>query len=119
MENITIGEIFEFLKLLAGIMTTVGTISVILLKNVKKHIDNNVKEALKPLIKNIEINITGLQCSMRNDILLVYMMRKKDKKFSIQEKQAINYSYELYSKIGGNSFVKDIVEEMNTWEVTD
>lgn len=58
----------------------------------------------------------GLMCTLRNDILQIYLKNKRYKKFTILEKQAVNYSHVVYKKYGGNSFVDDIVEEMNTWE---
>jgi len=58
----------------------------------------------------------GLICSLRNDILQIYLKNKDKKEFSLLEKQTINYSYRIYNSYGGNSFIKDIVDEMNTWK---
>lgn len=58
----------------------------------------------------------ALMCTLRNDILQIYLKNKKYKKFTILEKQAVNYSHIVYQKYGGNSFVTDIVGEMNEWE---
>ena len=58
----------------------------------------------------------GLICSLRNDILQIYLKNKDKKEFSLLEKQTINYSFRIYKKYGGNSFIKDVVEEMNTWD---
>lgn len=58
----------------------------------------------------------GLMCTLRNDILQIYLKNKRYKKFTILEKQAVNYSHVVYKKYGGNSFVDDIVNEMNEWE---
>lgn len=58
----------------------------------------------------------GLMCSLRNDILQVYLKNKRYKRFTILEKQAVNYSHKVYKAYGGNSFVDDIVNEMNEWE---
>lgn len=58
----------------------------------------------------------ALMCTLRNDILQIYLKNKRYKKFTILEKQAVNYSHVVYQKYGGNSFVTDIVSEMNEWE---
>ncbi len=57
----------------------------------------------------------GLICSLRNDILQIYLKNKDKKEFTLLEKQTINYSFRIYKSYGGNSFIQDIVEEMNTW----
>lgn len=58
----------------------------------------------------------GIMCALRNDILQIYLQHKDEKKFTLLEKQSINYAFNMYKEYGGNSFVKDIVDEMNTWK---
>lgn len=58
----------------------------------------------------------GLICSLRNDILQIYLKNKDKKEFTLLEKQTINYSYRIYKNYGGNSFIQDIVDEMNCWK---
>lgn len=58
----------------------------------------------------------GLICSLRNDILQIYLKNKDQQEFTLLEKQTINYSYRIYKSYGGNSFIKDIVDEMNAWK---
>ena len=59
----------------------------------------------------------GLMCTLRNDILQIYLKNKRYQRFTILEKQAVNYSHVVYKKYGGNSFIDDIVSEMNEWEI--
>lgn len=59
------------------------------------------------------------KCSLRNDILSIYNDCKKDKKISMYELQAIQYSYDEYKKRKGNSFVDEIVKKINNFEVID
>lgn len=57
------------------------------------------------------------KCSLRNDILQIYETCKSSKKISMYQKDAIHMSYDLYVKLKGNSFVKSIVEEIDTFEI--
>lgn len=61
----------------------------------------------------------SMKCSLRNDILDIYMNCKGSKKISLYQKQAVHYSHEQYKSLGGNSFVDEICKEMNTWETTE
>lgn len=65
----------------------------------------------------IRITILGVKCSLRNDILSIYELGKKKKQITTYQLQAIMFSAELYFKLGGNSFVKEIVDKIKTWEV--
>lgn len=110
MENVTLGEIAKILTLVTGIMTSLGIISNYFVKKLKLKFNDEFKESISPFYK-------AMQCSLRNDILTIYTMRKEEKKLSVIENQAINYSFEAYKAIGGNSFVENLVNEINSWEV--
>lgn len=56
------------------------------------------------------------KCSLRNDILQIYEQCKDKKEITLYQFQAIEMSYELYEKLKGNSFVKDIVAEVKTYK---
>lgn len=61
----------------------------------------------------------GTKCSLRNDILNIYDRCKKDKKISLYQLQAVEMSFSEYDKLKGNSFVKQIVEQMRNFEIID
>ena len=63
--------------------------------------------------------LEGTKCSLRNDILDIYDRCKDDKKISHYQLQSIQYSYELYKKLKGNSFVDNILERVKNFEVID
>ena len=65
----------------------------------------------------IFITIEGVKCSLRNDILSIYDMCKKEEKITEYQLEALLMSAELYGKLRGNSFVKEIVEKIKKWEV--
>lgn len=128
MENITIGEISNILGIISGMIISSGVIITFLLKRIKIQIDMNLDSALKPIHEELkemksalsedkEEYIEGILCVLRNEILEMYCERKESQQITIQEKQAIKYSFDIYKKYGGNSFIEDIVKEMNTYKV--
>lgn len=63
--------------------------------------------------------VEATKCSLRNDILDIYDRCKIDKKITRYELQAIEHSSEVYFKLKGNSFVKDVVERVKDFELID
>jgi len=61
--------------------------------------------------------ISSIKCSLRNDILTIYDQCRIKKEITLYQKQAIHLSADLYFKLKGNSFVKSIVEEIDTYKV--
>lgn len=72
---------------------------------------------LLAIMKIILWTFEGVKCSLRNDILQIYDNCKKDKKISKYDLEAIELSSRLYFKLKGNSFVRDIVNEVKTFEI--
>ena len=63
--------------------------------------------------------IESVKCSLRNDILDIYDRCKDKKEITRYQLQSIKHSYDVYKKLKGNSFVKDIVEKVNNFKVVD
>ena len=63
--------------------------------------------------------IKGIKCSLRNDILDIYDRCKDTKRITRYQLQSITYSYDVYKKFKGNSFVDDIVEKVKEFKVID
>lgn len=63
--------------------------------------------------------IKSVKCVLRNDILDIYDRCKETKKITRYQLQSITYSYELYKKLKGNSFVKEIIERLHDFEEVD
>ena len=61
----------------------------------------------------------GIQCTLRNDILEIFDKCKEKQEITHYELQSIKYSYDVYKKFKGNSFVDDIVEKVNNYKVVD
>lgn len=61
----------------------------------------------------------GTKCSLRNDILSIYDRCKENKKITRYQLQSIEYSYDLYKKLKGNSFVDEIMKRVEEFELID
>lgn len=61
--------------------------------------------------------IEGVKCSLRNDILQIYDNCKETKEIHKYDLEAIESSSQLYFKLKGNSFVQDIVREIETFKI--
>ncbi len=60
------------------------------------------------------------KCTLRNDILNIYDRCKVNKEITMYQLQCINYSYDVYTKLKGNSFVETIVkEEIPTFKIIE
>ena len=91
--------------ILKVILTVVGFITtgvlgylVAKVKDYKKR-DVNQEEALK--------------CLLRSNITSKYYVYNKLKEIPLYEKENIDYMFEIYKKLGGNSYVGGLVEEIN------
>lgn len=71
------------------------------------------------LIKVCRFSVEGIKCSLRNDILSIYDRCKTDKKITHYQLESLKYSAQLYFKLKGNSFVKDIVHRAEEFELID
>ena len=68
------------------------------------------------LIRSI---IKGIKCTLRNDILDIYDRCKDKGTITRFQLQSIKYSYDVYKKLKGNSFVEDIVKKVNDFKIVD
>lgn len=63
--------------------------------------------------------LNGIKCSLRNDILAIWDRCKESKTITSYQLQSIKYSYELYKKLKGNSFIDEIMERIKDFEIID
>lgn len=63
--------------------------------------------------------IQATKCSLRNDILTIYDRCKDSKTITRYQLLAIEYSYTIYKKLRGNSFIDDIIKEIRSYKVID
>lgn len=72
--------------------------------------------ALYIFVKSIN---KGTKCSLRNDILDIYDRCKDKKQITRYQLQSIEYSYDLYKKLKGNSFIDEIHDRISDFELID
>lgn len=63
--------------------------------------------------------LAGIKCSLRNDILDIYDRCKDKKMITHYQLESIQYSFTIYKKLKGNSFVEEIVERVKKFELVD
>ena len=61
----------------------------------------------------------GMKCTLRNDILDIYDRCKDKREITHYQLQSIKYSYDVYKKLKGNSFVDDIIVKVNEFKIVD
>ena len=91
--------ILKVILTVVGFMTT-GILGYLVAK--VKHYktqDTNQEEALK--------------CLLRSNITSKYYVYNELKEIPLYEKENIDYMFEIYKKLGGNSYIGGLVEEIN------
>ena len=63
--------------------------------------------------------LDGIKCCLRNDILAIYDKCKVLKKITRYQLQSVYFTYGVYKKLKGNSFVDEIMEEIKGYEIVD
>ena len=61
----------------------------------------------------------GMKCTLRNDILDIYDRCKDKREITHYQLQSIKYSYDVYKRLKGNSFVDEIVRKINDFKIVD
>lgn len=63
--------------------------------------------------------IDGIKCTLRNDILSIYDKCKEKEEITQYQLLSIEYSYEVYKKLKGNTFVEDIIKKVRKYRIVD
>ncbi len=61
--------------------------------------------------------VEAVKCLLRNDILAVYDRCKENKKITKYQLQSVHLSYKIYKKLKGNSFVDEIMDKIEEFEI--
>lgn len=98
--------------IITAVITAAATIGVQLIKSFidNKRIKNEKAEALKFQEK---INTTIL----RHFITNLYYQYKDSQSIPENQKENILYLYDLYSSLGGNSYIHSMIAEIESWSV--
>lgn len=63
--------------------------------------------------------LEGIKCCLRNDILNIYDRCKTKRQITRYQLQSFHFTYGVYKKLKGNSFVDEIMEEIKGFEIVD
>ena len=63
--------------------------------------------------------VEAVKCLLRNDILGIYDRCKPTRQITRYQLQSAHLSYTIYKKLGGNSFIDEIMEEIKDFEIID
>lgn len=112
IENVTLGEFAIFLAFLVTCITTVKTL--------RKHLRDTVEELLKDSFEKIEksqadimkrLNTVDLE-NCKNYLVTFLAELSRGEPKDETERQRFWEEYEHYTQNGGNSYIKNKVEEM-------
>lgn len=74
---------------------------------------------LGALVVFAKVILKILKCSLRNDMLDIWDKCKDIKKITKYQLQSFLYSYDLYKKLKGNSFIDEIRDRIDKFDVID
>ena len=88
-------------------------------KELDKKTAENQKEILDAIYSRNRQQDEALKSLLRSDILRLYFKHTdhKDPTLTQWESENLHKLYDSYCALGGNSFVKDVVDRMNGWEI--
>lgn len=101
-------EVMEIIAQAAGLLgdiTGIITAAALLIKPIRE------KLLGLSLIKD------GMMWLLASEIRKIYYRNLEDKQLRQYEYETVRFCYGAYKALGGNSFIKHIVEEMETWTV--
>ena len=75
-----------------------------------------VKEKLEEIENSLESAKSNDLAIIRNTITHIYFKYKDEKKIPHYEKENVLYLYERYKELHGNSYVKNIIQQIESWE---
>ena len=120
-------EVMETIGSIVGVLLTLITFFGVVSKKPKdwfrKIIRDESTAANQPIVEKLDkvekrmedADQTDLAL-IRNTITHIYMKYCEDKKIPHYEKENILYLYEQYTKLKGNSYIKEVVDTIKTWE---
>lgn len=120
----TIGSICSALIVIG---TIIGIIFKLPMKWFKKSYEEHTEEIVNTKVEEVKTILTNMQeeakvnaeatlATLRHDITYAYEKYKKTKRLPGNTKNDVCSLYEIYVKMGGNSYVHEIFEEMMKWD---
>ena len=69
------------------------------------------------VIKDLTTQKIAIQSLLRSEMVKVYYRYREDKRLPYYTKVAWYEDYEAYTNLGGNSFIRDLKNDIDKWEV--
>ena len=119
--------IFQSIGAVVGVILTLITFYGVISKKPKEGFRKLIREEAMAANKEVKDEVDLLKKQMdlkdrtdlailRNTLTHIYFKYKDLKKIPHYEKENVMYLFEQYSSLGGNSYVKQIVDEIREWE---
>lgn len=70
-----------------------------------------------PIIVNIRKISTGTKCQLRSEMLRIYYHNRETQTIRQYEYENFVLLYEAYKALKGNSFIDEIYNKVQTWEI--
>lgn len=74
-------------------------------------------KVIKDYVSGEKIEREALKCLLRSNIVTQFYIYREIGSIPFYVKESIIQEHEAYKGLKGNSFVKDLVEEIKTWKV--
>lgn len=121
-------DAFQNFGSVIGVLITIATFWGIISKKPKealrrlireesKAANSELEESLKNVKNQLDSNEQTTIAMIRHEITETYYKYKDSKKLPSNVKEDVLSLYERYEKLGGNSFVHSLIEEVKTWEI--
>lgn len=107
----------QLISLIFSIITGGFSILVLLCKPFRKWLLIRKKEEEREKQER-EDNRETSRCVLRNMITGIYYRNKNNRTIDQYEYEDLEHLYSQYKKLGGNSFVDKIWNDVQSWEVT-
>lgn len=97
-------------------LTAIFTFAILLIKPFRKWL-LGVKDRTEQNAADERMEREAVLCLIRSEIVRIFYLRKDDRNISQYEYENVLMLFDAYKKLGGNSFVKQIIEDMGTWNI--
>lgn len=119
---------FQNFGSIIGVIITIATFCGIISKKPKKALRNLIREEAKAANQELEDDVKNVKeklesneqttiAMIRHEITETYYKYRDNKKLPSNVKEDVLSLYERYEKLGGNSFVHSLIDEVKTWEI--
>lgn len=110
MENITLGQIAASIAFIVSLIGGIEFMFIRLSKKLNSIVSTIVESETGKYIKDQK---EASLCLLRSNLTSKYYVYSELGSIPYYEKENCNYMYAQYKKMGGNSYIEEIMEEIN------